>query len=107
MSIRQMDVKKCTNTEEQPRGTKRDDQKKRQNSTYDTTDVQTKQKVREKSRECQNHKPQPFPDTKRKRKQTKPNKRKSNKRTKSTKISALFPSEVITMLKGLKNTRTK
>ena len=48
-------------------------------------------KVREKSRECHNHKPQPFPDTKRKRKQTKPNKHKSNKRTKSTKISSLFP----------------
>ena len=48
-------------------------------------------KVREKSRECHNHKPQPFPDTKRKRKQTKPNNRKSNKRTKSTKISSLFP----------------
>ena len=55
-------------------------------------------KVREKSRECHNHKPQPFPDikTKRKqtkpnRKQTKPNKRKSNKRTKSTKISFHFP----------------
>ena len=40
--------------------------------------------VREKSRECHNHKPQPFPDTKRKRNPTKPNKRKSNKRTKST-----------------------
>ena len=48
-------------------------------------------KVREKSRECHNHKPQPFPDTKRKRKQKKSNKRKSNKRTKSTKISFLFP----------------
>ena len=48
-------------------------------------------KVREKSRECHNYKPQPFPITKRKRKQTKPNKRKSNKRTKSTKISSLFP----------------
>ena len=47
-------------------------------------------KVREKSRECHNHKPQPFLDTKKKRKQTKPNKRKSNKRTKSTKISSLF-----------------
>ena len=46
-------------------------------------------KVREKSRECHNHKPQPFPVTKRKRKQTKPNK--SNKRTKRTKISSLFP----------------
>ena len=34
----------------------------------------TKKKFREKSRECHNHKPQPFPDTKRKRKQTKPNK---------------------------------
>ena len=47
-------------------------------------------KVREKSMECHNHKPQPFPDNKSK-KQTKPNKRKSNKRTKSTKISFLFP----------------
>ena len=37
-----------------------------------------KKKVREKSRECHNHKPQPFPDTKRKKKQTKPNKHKSN-----------------------------
>ena len=49
-----------------------------------------------------------LPDTKRKRKLTKPNKRKPNKRTKSTKVSSLFsPSEVIAMLKGLKNTRTK
>ena len=58
-----------------------------------------KKKVREKSRECHNHKPQPFPDPKRKRKPTNPNKhknnkqtkKKSNKRTKSTKISSLFP----------------
>ena len=47
--------------------------------------------VREKSRECHNHKPQPFPDTKRKKKPTKLNKHKSNKRTKSNKISSLFP----------------
>ena len=47
--------------------------------------------VREKSKECHNHKPQPLPDTKRKWKQTKPNKCKSNKRTKSTKNSSLFP----------------
>ena len=40
-----------------------------------------KKKVREKSRECHNHKPQPFPDTKRKRKPTNPNKHKSIKRT--------------------------
>ena len=46
-------------------------------------------KIREKSRECHNHKPQPFSDTKGK--QTKPNKRKSNKHTKSTKISSLSP----------------
>ena len=50
-----------------------------------------KKKVRENSRECHNHKPQPFPDTKRKRKPTNPYKHKSNKRTKSTKISSLFP----------------
>ena len=35
--------------------------------------------------------PQPIPATKLKRKQTKPNTRQSNKRTKSTKISSLFP----------------
>ena len=53
--------------------------------------VETPKKVRENSRECHNHKPLPFPDTKRKRKQTKPNKRKSNKRTKTTKICSLLP----------------
>ena len=50
-----------------------------------------KKKVREKSRECHNHKPQPFPDPKRKRKPTNLNKHKPNKRTKSTKVSSLFP----------------
>ena len=61
-----------------------------------------KKKLREKSRECHNHKPQPFPDPKRKRKPTNPNKHKSNKRTKSTKISSLFPK------RGNRNTkRTK
>ena len=50
-----------------------------------------KKKVREKSSECHNHKPQHFPDPKRKRKPTNPNKHKSNKRTKSTKINSLFP----------------
>ena len=44
--------------------------------------------VREKSREYHNHKPQPFPDIKRKRKPTNPNKHKSIKHTKSTKISS-------------------
>ena len=48
-------------------------------------------KVRKKSRECHNHKPQSFPETKRKKKPTNPNKHKSNKRKKSTKISSLFP----------------
>ena len=48
-------------------------------------------KVREKSRECHSHKPQPFPDPKRKSKPTNLNKHKPNKRTKSTKISSLFP----------------
>ena len=50
----------------------------------------TQKKVREKSRECHNHKPQHFPDPKRKRRPTNPNKLKPNKRTKSTKISSLF-----------------
>ena len=55
--------------------------------------------VREKSRECHNHKPQPFPDPKRKRKPTNLNKHKPNKRTKSTKISSLFPK------RGNRNTK--
>ena len=41
--------------------------------------LQGEEKVREKSRECHNHKLQPFQDTKRKRKRTNPNKHKSNK----------------------------
>ena len=53
--------------------------------------VEDQKKVREKSRECHNHKPQPFPDPRRKRKPTNLNKHKPNKRTKSTKISSLFP----------------
>ena len=58
-----------------------------------------KKKVREKSRECHNHKPQPFPDPKMKRKPTNLNKHKPNKRTKSTKISSLFPK------RGNRNTK--
>ena len=51
-------------------------------------------KGKRKSRECHNHKPQPFLDPKRKRKSTN-----SNKRTKSTKISSLFPK------RGNRNTK--
>ena len=53
--------------------------------------ISRKKKVREKFRECHNHKQQPFPDPKRKRKPTNLNKHKPNKRTKITKISSLFP----------------
>ena len=56
-------------------------------------------KLREKSRECHNHKPQHFPDPKRKRKPTNLYKHKPNKRTKSTKISSLFPK------RGNRNTK--
>ena len=49
--------------------------------------IKGEKKVREKSMECHNHKPQPFPDAKRKRKPTNLNKHKPNKRTKSTKLS--------------------
>ena len=45
------------------------------------------------------HKPQPFPDPKRKRKPTNLNKHKPNKRMKSTKISSLFPK------RGNRNTK--
>ena len=67
----------------------------------------SQKRVGEKSRECHNHKPQPFPDTKRKRKPTNPNKHKPNKRTKSTKISALFPKQGNRNTKRTENTRTK
>ena len=46
--------------------------------------MQFQKRVREKSKECHNHKPQPFLDNKKQRKPTKQNKHKSNKRTKST-----------------------
>ena len=55
-------------------------------------------KVREKSRECHSHKPQPFQDTKGMRKPIKPTMYQSNKRMKSTKISSLFPSLFICRL---------
>ena len=58
-----------------------------------------KKKVKEKSRECHNHKLQPFPDPKRKRKPTNLNKHNLNKHTKSTKISSLFPK------RGNRNTK--
>ena len=61
--------------------------------------VNCPKKVREKSRECHNYKPQPFEDPKRKRKPTNPNKHEPNKRTKSTKISSLFPK------RGNRNTK--
>ena len=53
-------------------------------------------KAREESREYHNRNHStppatPLPDTKRKREPTNPNKHKPNKRTKSTKISSLFP----------------
>ena len=58
-----------------------------------------KKNSKRKVRECHNHKPQPFPDPKRKRKPTNLNKHKPNKRTKSTKISSLFPK------RGNRNTK--
>ena len=67
----------------------------------------SKKRVREKSRECHNHKPQPFPDPKRKRKPTNPNKHKSNKRTKSTKISSLFPKRGNRNIKRIEKHKNK
>ena len=63
------------------------------------TPLYKSKKVREKSWECHNQKPQPFPDIKRKRKPTNPNKHKSVKHTKSTKINSLFPK------RGNRNTK--
>ena len=54
------------------------------------------------SRECHNQKPQPTPDTKRKRKWTKVNACKINKHVRDAHRPAPSPpGEVITMLKGL------
>ena len=64
-------------------------------------------KVREKSRECHNHKPQPFPDPKRKTKPTNLNKHKPNKCTKSTKISSLFPERGNRNTKRTEKTKNK
>ena len=69
------------------------------NKREKTREYHNPKKVREKSRECHNHKPQPFPDPKRKRKPTNLNKQKPNKRSKSTKISYLFPK------RGNRNTK--
>ena len=66
-----------------------------------------KKNGREKSRECHNHKPQPFPDTKRERKPTNLNKHKRTNVRKALRLALISPSEVIAILKGLKNTRTK
>ena len=66
---------------------------------YNLVSLYLKKKVGEKSRECHNHKLQPFPDPTRKRKPTNLNKHKPNKRTKSTKISSLFPK------RGNRNTK--
>ena len=64
-------------------------------------------------RNCHNHKkgkrkPQPFPDTKRKspNKQNQTSANQTNVR-KAISLVLSFPGEVIAMLKGLKNTRTK
>ena len=67
-----------------------------------------KRKVREKVQGVPQSQTAAFPDTKRKRKQTKPNKRKSNKRTKNTNTGSLFPKRGNCNAKRTeKNTRTK
>ena len=58
-------------------------------------------KLKEKSRECHNQKPQPTSDTKRKRKRTKHNTYKTNKQMQE-KHKDSSPSEVIIILKGKK-----
>ena len=54
-------------------------------STFTKYWIKCQNKVREKSRECHDYKQQLFPDTKRKRKPTNPNKHKSIKRMKRSK----------------------
>ena len=71
-----------------------------------------KKRVREKSRECHNHKPHPFPDTKRHQDQpslSPPSALHSPRPRPRPRppLPGSPPSEVIAMLKALKNTRTK
>ena len=80
-------------------------------SPVDTSTIQ-KKKVIEKFRECHNHNhnPQPTSDTKRKRKRTKTNAK--NKQTHANAREAhrpvpSSPSEVITMLNGIKKIKNK
>ena len=64
-------------------------------------------KVREKSRECHNYKPQPFPDLRgRGNRQIQRSTNRTNVR-KALRLTLSSPSEVIAILKGLKNARTK
>ena len=66
-----------------------------------------KKRVREKSRECHNYKPQPFPDQRGKgNRQIQTSTNRTNVR-KALRLALSSPSEVIAILKGLKNTRTK
>ena len=61
------------------------------------------EKLIEKSRECQNHKLQPTPDSKR----TKTNTCKTNNAQEAHRPAPSFPSEVITMLKEMKKHKDK
>ena len=74
---------------------------------YTNSLVTLEKRVREKSRECHNYKPQPIPDPKRKRKPTNLKKHKPNKRTKSTKISSLFPKRGNRNTKRIKKDKNK
>ena len=60
-------------------------------------------KREKKSRECHNYKPQPFKDTKRKRKQTKPKNANRTNVRKPPRLALSSPNEVIAMLKGQKH----
>ena len=67
----------------------------------------SKKNVWEKSRECHNHKTQPFPDPRgRGNQQIQTSTNQTNVR-KALRLALSSPSEVIAILKGLKNTRTK
>ena len=62
-------------------------------------EIGMEKKVREKSRECHNHKPQPFPDTK---KRETDKTKQAQVEQKALRLALSSPSEVIAMPKGLK-----
>ena len=69
--------------------------------------IKLEKKIIEKSRECHNHKPQPTPNTKKKKKWQTLTRIKQTSAREAHRPAPSSPSEVITMLKGMKKHKQK